>query len=90
LYFLDPPEGVELRVGGSQEGGQGGGQEGGRAGGPISGAAGLEREVECAVRGGIPEPTVLWTVGDVPIEATRVGRDSSGNLSDNQQFSFNH
>jgi hypothetical protein len=73
ISFSDPPEGVELRVGGSLEQGRG-------AGGPVSGAAGLEREVECAVRGGIPQPTVIWTLGDVPLEATSVGRDSLGPL----------
>jgi hypothetical protein len=64
---------VELRLGGSLE-------QGRVASGPVSGAAGLEREVECAVRGGIPQPTVIWSLGDVPLEATSVGRDPSGPL----------
>ncbi len=67
-------------MGGSLEPGRGAGGPVSGAGGPVSGVAGLEREVECAVRGGIPQPTVIWTLGDVPLEATSVGRDPSGPL----------
>ncbi len=68
FFRLDPPVGVELRLGGSNAG----------LSGPVSGTAGLERTVECVARGGSPEPSLLWFLGDVPVEAARIGRDASG------------
>ena len=73
LYFkyevcLDPPGGVELRVAGSLEG----------VGGPVSGRASQEQEVECLARGGSPAPTILWSLGDTPLEASSLDTDASG------------